>query len=259
MDRFFDIGYTNATIAVFYKDYTHETIEHSIARAKEYIAAHGAEATSVRYRLAGGLIGILAAVNEEVEWSYRVNLALILNVVFLLSYATYVSFLGAFMVMLRSLVAQPLSEAVMYLFGIDMTIISLPVAAVGIGIGIDYGYYVLSRIVEELCAGEGFDVAIRRMFETTGKTVLFTGVSLTASIIFLAFFPIKFQAQKGLVPVLLLGFQPMGGVMFIPPMVSLLKPRFAIKYAEERQRQRAAAAAAAAVAAEGARATAAGR
>ena len=37
----------------------------------------------------------------------------------------------------------------MYLAGIDMNINSLPVAAVGIGIGIDYGYYVLSRIVEE--------------------------------------------------------------------------------------------------------------
>jgi predicted RND superfamily exporter protein len=244
MDRFFDISYTNATIAVFYKDYTHETIEHSIARAKEYIAAHGAEATNVRYRLAGGLIGILAAVNEEVDWSYRVNLALILAVVFCLSYATYVSFLGALIVMLPSLVAQPLSEAVMYLFGIDMNINSLPVAAVGIGIGIDYGYYVLSRIVEELCAGEGFDVAIRRMFETTGKTVLFTGVSLTASIIFWVFFPMKFQADMALLLVLLLGFHLMGALMFIPPMVSLFKPRFAIKYAEERQRIRAEAAAA---------------
>jgi len=82
----------------------------------------------VRYRLAGGIIGILAAVNEEVEWSYRVNLALILVVVFLLSYATYVSVWGALIVMLPSLVAQPLSEAVMYLFGIDMNINSLPVA-----------------------------------------------------------------------------------------------------------------------------------
>src|SRR3989442_8514134 len=112
MDRFFDIGYTNATIAVFYKDYTHETIEHSIARAKEYIAAHGAEATSVRYRLAGGLIGILAAVNEEGEWAYRVNLALILAVLFPLSYPTYGSFLGAILLMLPALVAQPLSQAV---------------------------------------------------------------------------------------------------------------------------------------------------
>ena len=257
MDRFFDINYTNATVAVFYKDYTHETIENSIARAKQYIAEHGAEAKNVRYRLAGGLIGILAAVNEEVEWSYRVNLILILVVVFLLSYATYVSVIGALIVMLPSLVAQPLSEAVMYLLGIDMNINSLPVAAVGIGIGIDYGYYVLSRIVEELVAGEGFDVAVRRMFETTGKTVLFTGVSLTASIIFWVFFPMKFQAQMALLLVLLLGFHLMGALMFIPPMVSLLKPRFAIKYAEERQRQRAAAAAA--VEAAGARASAAAR
>ncbi|TMB21932.1 MAG: hypothetical protein E6J71_07555 [Deltaproteobacteria bacterium] len=243
MDRFFDINYTNATVAVFYKDYTHETIENSIARAKQYIAEHGAEAKNVRYRLAGGLIGILAAVNEEVEWSYRVNLALILLVVFLLSYATYVSVIGALIVMLPSLVAQPLSEAVMYLFGIDMNINSLPVAAVGIGIGIDYGYYVLSRIVEELVAGEGFDAAIRRMFETTGKTVLFTGVSLTASIIFWVFFPMKFQANMALLLVLLLGFHLMGALMFIPPMVALFKPRFAIKYAEERQRIRAEAAA----------------
>ena len=238
MDRFFDINYTNATIAVFYKDYTHETIERSIARAKQYIAEHGAQAANVRYRLAGGLIGILAAVNEEVEWSYRVNLILILIVVFLLSYATYVSVIGALIVMLPSLVAQPLSEAVMYLFGIDMNINSLPVAAVGIGIGIDYGYYVLSRIVEELSAGEGFDAAIRRMFETTGKTVLFTGVSLTASIIFWVFFPMKFQADMALLLVLLLGFHLMGALMFIPPMVSLFEPRFAIRYAEERQRVR---------------------
>jgi len=243
MDRFFDADYRNATIAVFYKDYTHETIMSSIARAKEYIAAHAADEHNVQYRLAGGIIGILAAVNEEVEWSYRVNLALILIAVFLLSYATYVSVVGALIVMLPSLVAQPLSEAVMYLLGIDFNINSLPVAAVGIGIGIDYGYYVLSRIVEELKAGdeEGFDQAIRTMFQTTGKTVMFTGVALTASIIFWCIFPMKFQADMALLLVLLLGFHLMGALVFIPPMVSLFRPRFAIKYAEER-RQRAAAA-----------------
>ncbi|MCW5890191.1 MAG: MMPL family transporter [bacterium] len=238
MDRFFDADYKNATVAIFYKDYTHETIMSSIARAKEYIAAHANDEHHVRYRLAGGLIGILAAVNEEVEWSYKVNLLLILVVVFLLSYATYVSVVGALIVMLPSLVAQPLSEAMMYLLGIDFNINSLPVAAVGIGIGIDYGYYVLSRIVEELKAGdeEGFDSAIRAMFETTGKTVLFTGVSLTASIIFWCFFPMKFQADMALLLVLLLGFHLLGALMFIPPMVSLFKPHFAVKYAEERRR-----------------------
>lgn len=236
MDNFFDSNYANATVTIFYKDYTHETIANSIARAKEYIAEHQGENAAVRYRLAGGIIGILAAVNEEVEWSYRVNLILILVVVFLLSYATYVSVWGALIVMLPSLVAQPLSEAVMYLFGIDMNINSLPVAAIGIGIGIDYGYYVLSRIVEELSAGCTFETAIRRMFETTGKTVLFTGVSLTASIIFWVFFPMKFQADMALLLVLLLAFHLAGALIFIPPMVALFRPRFAIRYAEERAR-----------------------
>jgi len=238
MDRFFDDEYKNATVQVFYKDYTHETISHSIARAKEYIEAHQAEGAPVRYRLAGGLIGILAAVNEEVEWSYRWNLVLILIVVFALSYVTYWSVIGAFIVMLPSLVAQPLSEAVMYLFGIDFNINSLPVAAVGIGIGIDYGYYVLSRMVEELSVGDGMDASIRRTFQTTGKTVLFTGLSLTASIIFWVFFPMKFQAQMALLLVLLLAFHLIGALVFIPPMVALLKPRFATEAADERARQR---------------------
>lgn len=239
MDRFFDDNFRNATIAVFYKDYTHETVEGSIARAKQYIAEHGGEGGNVRYRLAGGLIGILAAVNEEVEWSYRVNLILIMVTVFILSYMTYVSIAGALIVMLPSLVAQPLSEATMYALGIDMNINSLPVAAIGIGIGIDYGYYVLSRIVEELPMGNNdFIVAIRRTFETTGKTVLVTGISLTASIIFWVWFPMKFQAEMALLLVLLLGFHLIGALVFIPPMVSLFRPRFAIRYAEELQRLR---------------------
>ena len=94
------------------------------------------------------------------------------------------------------------------------------------------------------------------MFSTTGKTVLFTGVSLTASIIFWVFFPMKFQADMALLLVLLLGFHLMGALMFIPPMVSLFRPRFAVRYAEERRRIRAEEAAAEAM---GARVGAAGR
>jgi hypothetical protein len=99
---------------------------------------------------------------------------------------------------------------------------------------------------------------LRSKFETTGKTVLFTGVSLTASIIFWVFFPMKFQADMVLLLVLLLGFHLMGALMFIPPMVSFFRPRFAIKYAEERLRLRAEEEAAAGTA-HAARAGAAGR
>jgi len=231
LDRFFDPSHTDATITLFYRDYDHDTIERSIAQAKRYIATTAQPDDAVRYRLAGGLLGILAAVNEEVEWSHRANLALILAVVFALSVLTYRSVSGALIVMLPSLVAQPMSEAVMYWLGIDLNIHSLPVAAVGIGIGIDYGYYVLSRIVEESAVGpNGADLedAIARAMRTTGKTVWFTGLSLTASIFYFVFFPMKFQAEMALLLILLLAFHLIGALLFIPSMVSLVRPRFAV-------------------------------
>lgn len=241
MDQFFDTTYTNATIQLFYRDYNHDTIKNAIAQAKAYVANFAEPDDTVRYLLAGGLLGILAAVNEEVEWSYRVNLALILTVIFCLSYLTYRSVLGALIVMLPSLIAHPMSEAVMYLLGIDMNINSLPVAAVGIGIGIDYGYYVLSRIVEEYERDESggtFEEAIRRALHTTCKTVLFTGLSLTGSIIYWVFFPMKFQAEMAFLLTVLLLFHLIGALMFIPPMVNLIQPRFAVAAVEEEKDRR---------------------
>ena len=227
MDRYFSHDYRNATVTVFYRDYSNEVIKGAIARAKTFIDANPLE--HVRFRLAGGLMGVLAAVNDEVEWSYRVNIALVMVTVFILSFLTYRSVLGALIVMMPSIVAQPLSEAFMYWWGIDANINSLPVAAVGIGIGIDYGYYVLSRIVEEYRKTPDFDVANSEALMTTGKAIMFTGTTLTAAVIFWLFFPMKFQAEMALLLALLLFFHIVGALVFIPAFVSLLKPRFLVK------------------------------
>ncbi len=234
-DRFFSPDYTNATITVFYKNYDHETIKGAIERAKEYIATHTRPEDSVRYRLAGGLFGILAAQIEEVDWSYRVNVPLIFAVVFVLSFLTYWSVLGALIVMLPSIVAQPLSEAMMFLMGIDFNINSLPVAAIGIGIGIDYGYYVLSRIVEEYEITRDFDEANRRALTTTGEAVMFTGVTITTSMVLWLFHPLKFEAQMAFLLMMLMVFHAIGALVFIPAMVSLLRPRFATAKADRQQ------------------------
>ncbi|MEO8604408.1 MAG: MMPL family transporter [bacterium] len=238
LDRFFSPDYTNATITVFYKNYDHATIKNAIDRAKTYIATHTHPDDSVRYRLAGGLFGILAAQIEEVDWSYRINVPLIFAVIFLLSYLTYWSVVGALIVMIPSIVAQPLCEAVMYLMGIDFNINSLPVAAIGIGIGIDYGYYVLSRIVEEYEVTRDFDEANRRAITTTGEAVMFTGVTITTSMILWLFHPLKFEAQMAFLLMMLMLFHAIGALVFIPALVSLLRPRFATAQADRQQMQR---------------------
>jgi len=232
MDRFFSPGYRNATVTIFYRSYSNEVIKRSISRAKEFIAANPIE--HVRFRLAGGLMGVLAAVNEEVEWSYRFNIGLVMLTVFALSFLTYRSVVASFIVMIPSIVAQPLSEAVMYLGGIDLNIQSLPVAAIGIGIGIDYGYYLLSRIVEELATTHDFDEANERALMSTGRAILFTGTTLTVSVIFWMWFPMKFQAEMAFLLATLLAFHVVGALVFIPTMVSLVKPRFASLLALER-------------------------
>ena len=225
LERFVDKDLQNATITVYFKDYSYDTVTGALQGAKEYIEANPVE--HIDFRLAGGLFGILAAINDEVEWSYRVNLILVLVIVFVLSFLTYWSLAGALIVMIPSIVAQPLTEAIMYWTSIDMNINSLPIAAIGIGIGIDYGYYVLSRITEEYEHFSDVDQAIEEALMTTGRAILFTGTTLTASVIFWLFFPMKFQAEMALLLALILFLHVVGALVFIPSMVSLFKPQFA--------------------------------
>ncbi len=234
MDRFFSPDYTNATVTVFYKGYNQDVVHAAIERAKTFIATQTRRDDPVRYLLAGGLFGVLAAANEEVAWSYTVTVPLIFLSVFLLSFLTYRSALAAFIVMVPSLVAQPLSEAVMYLLGIDFNVNSLPVAAIGIGIGIDYGYYVLSRIVEEYERAGDFDVANARALATTGRAILFTCTTLVASVVFWLFHPLKFEAEMAFLLMMLMIFHATGALIFIPALVSLLRPRFAVERAAQR-------------------------
>jgi hypothetical protein len=118
-------------------------------------------------------------------------------------------------------------EAIMYWSAIDMNINSLPVAAIGIGIGIDYRYYVLSRITEEYEHSLDIDRAIEEALMTTGRAILFTGVTLTTSVIFWPFFPMKFQTEMAFLLTVILFLHVVGALVFIPSMVSLWKPRFA--------------------------------
>jgi uncharacterized protein len=225
LERLVDRDLQNATITIYFRDDRRDTIVAALQRAQEYIAAN--PDGRIDFRLACGLFGMLAAVNEEVEWSYQVNLYLVLATVFGLSFLTYRSLAGALIVMIPSIVAQPLTEAIMYWTQIDMNLNSLPVAAIGIGIGIDYGYYVLSRITEEYGYSADVDQAIAETLMTTGRAILFTGATLTASVIFWLLFPMKFQAEMAFLLTVILLLHVVGALVFIPAMVSLFKPRFA--------------------------------
>jgi uncharacterized protein len=224
LDRFISTpDYTNATVTLFFRDYNNQTIKGAISYLKDYIAANPAQ--EIRFRLVGGILGIIAAVNEEVEWSYWINMMLIFSTIFLFCWWTYRTWLGALVLWVPLVVCQILCDIIMLIFGIDLNINSLPVASVGVGVGVDYGIYILSRLAEEYQFSKGDFVKANYMAITsTGKAIIFTASTLIVSIILFAFSSFKFQAEMAILLSFLLVANMVGALVLMPALVSIIGP-----------------------------------
>jgi hypothetical protein len=226
MDQYLDYGWNNATITCFYKNYSSQTITDAIDKARQFIAGNPSE--KVNFRLAGGLVGILAAVNEEVAYSYWVSMIVVFSVVFVLCVLTFKSLKAGIILIIPLALSQVLIEVFMLIKGIDLNINSLPVAAIAVGIGIDYGIYLMSRIIEEYRNSGDYNAANRIALATTGKAIIFTATTLVAGVIFWVFLDLKFQAEMGLLLGLLMLLNMIAALVLIPTLIPILKPKFAL-------------------------------
>jgi predicted RND superfamily exporter protein len=130
--------------------------------------------------------------------------------------------------MIPLVISQVIADAFMLLKGIDLNINSLPVAAIAVGIGIDYGIYLLARISEEY--GDTMDYASsnRRAIETTGKAIIFTATTLIAGVALWIFIDLKFQAEMGLLLALLMFLNMANAMIFVPTLVTIFRPVFVV-------------------------------
>ena len=225
MDRFISTPeYTNATITMYFKEYNNEIIHNAIAQAKKYIDEHPLE--QMKFRLAGGIIGILASVNEEVEWSYWMNMLLIFSSIFAFCWWAYRTWLGAVVLFIPLILSQVLCDLLMLALGIDLNINSLPICSVGVGIGVDYGIYILSRLAEEYQFSNGdYEKAKYLAITSTGKAVIFTASTLVLSILFFIFSSFKFQADMAILLCFLLVANMIGALAVLPALVSVVGPK----------------------------------
>jgi len=228
MDQFVSIpDYTNSNVTAFLRHYTHDSIKNAIAKLKEFAEEVNTDPESkMTVRLAGGILGVLAAVNEEVGWSYWAILITIFLSTFTLCSFTYRSFKAAFILIIPLAVSQVMCELIMLLLHIDLNIDSLPVTAIGVGIGIDYGVYLMSRLREECLISDDFDAARLTALITTGKVIMFTALTLAIGVGFWVFSSIKFPAEMGLLILVLMIFNMISALVFIPALSGLFKPFF---------------------------------
>ncbi len=222
LGRFVDRSGRYAAIITLFNEHSHAIIMDAINWAKQYTDPTG----TVRFRYAGGLFGILAAVNESVESSYWINLGMIFAIVYFCLYLTYGSWVAAAILMIPVVLSQLAAEALMVLMHIDLNVNSLPVAAAGAGVGVDYGIYHFSRMIDAYDESGTLDDAVDYATATTGKAIIFTASTMIAGTIFWWFSELKFQAEMGLLLALLMTFNTFGGLIVVPAFVKAIRPAF---------------------------------
>ena len=223
LDRFMDPSGRYGTVITLFRGYSHDIIANSIDYGKRF--GHGKEG-HIDFKFAGGIFGILAAVNEAVENSYWTNLGLIFFLVFLCLYLTYGSFVAAALLMIPVILSQLASEAMMVWLRIDLNVNSLPIAAAGAGVGVDYGIYHFSRMIDFVDEGRDLDDAVDHATATTGKAIIFTGTTMIAGTGFFYLSDLKFLAEMGLLLTLLMTFNKFGALIVVPALVKVIRPSF---------------------------------
>ena len=104
----------------------------------------------------------------------------------------------------------------------------LPVSAVGIGLGVDYGIYLASRMIEECKAGKSLSEAVTIAMGTTGKAVIYVATTLIVGIVFWFLSKMMFQALMGLLLAVMLTLNMIGALLVVPSLILIFKPAFIV-------------------------------
>jgi len=203
-------------VMIYLKDHKAETIKRVVAAVKAFREEddHG----RVRFQLATGNVGVMAATNEVVEAAQFPIVAWVYASTIILSVIAFRSWRAAIVVIIPLVVVSYFGYALKVWLGIGLKTSTLPVIALGVGIGIDYGLYLFSAVMERLRAGHNLEDSLVFAFSTMGTSVVFTGFTLAVGVATWAFSDLKFQADMGLLLAALFFFNMLGAMLLIPAL-----------------------------------------
>ena len=229
IDKFVDGEERFTNIIIFCRDKTGETIRLVMEKVKEFITSHSdleKKVKNVRYRMAGGAIGVQAAVNEVINQSQIWNLVLALVGVFVCVMIQYRSLAAGLILTIPLCISNLVTFALMGIYQVGLTVSTYPVSSIGVGLGVDYGIYFLSRLLEEKRQTEDVNEALVNTLKSNGKSIVMIATTLTIGLIFWIFSSLKFQAQMGALLAVLLFLNMCGALFLVPSLVAIFKPGF---------------------------------
>jgi uncharacterized protein len=209
---------TIVPVMMFLADHRAGTIERVVAAVKSWRASN--PVTGASFELATGNIGPMAATNETVERKEFWILAGVFASVTLMCLITFRSVLGTVLVVAPLALVSVLVYAVMALVGIGLKVTTLPMVALGAGIGVDYGIYLFSRMQEFLAQGLSVKAAYEKTLRVTGASIIFTGVTLAIGVATWVFSPLKFQADIGIMLTFMFLVNMLGAIVLLPALAA---------------------------------------
>lgn len=205
-------------VMMFLRDHRAETIERTVAAVKAWRAANPIE--GAQFRLATGNVGVMAATNEEVKAKEFAILAGVFGAVTVMCLVTFRSIIGTVLVVLPLALVSVLVYAVMAVVGIGLKLSTLPMVALGAGIGVDYGIYLFSRMQEFLHQGLSVREAYEKTMRVTGASIIFTGITLAIGVLTWIFSPLKFQADIGVMLTFMFLVNMLGAIILLPALAA---------------------------------------
>ena len=211
------------TLSVFLKDHKAETLTRVVNAVEAFAAKNNTP--DAKFLLGAGTSGIDAATNIVVKKAMHEMLFWIYGAVILLCFITFRSWRAVVVAVLPLMLTSVLCEALMAKLGMGVKVATLPVVALGVGIGVDYALYMLSVTLNHLRHGRSLSEAYYRTLCFTGRVVLFTGFTLAVAVITWSFSPIKFQADMGILLAFMFIWNMLGAMILLPALAYYILPR----------------------------------
>ena len=226
-----DFEFQHSTVSFWYKDNIQETVDHALAAANQAVKEVGLEHEEFTVRLGTGVIALQQAMNNSVERYHWIIIGMVNLAVLILATFAYGSVLAAFILIIPVNLANLMLVATMHLVGVGLDINAGIVAVIGVGVGIDYGIYLLSRITEEFKVhGHDLSKALTAALTTTGKAIMFTATIMLLGIVPWYFLSdLKFMADMGMLLVIVMVINMLLSLIVLPLLVWYIKPKFMAK------------------------------
>ena len=208
-------------LQLYLKDHEGATLKHVVSEVSKFIEAD--KTPNVKFRLGGGNAGVAAATNEAVEHAEVNMLAAIFGAITVLCWLTFRSWRAVLCIVVPLTLVSILCNALMAVLGIGLKVATLPVVALGVGVGVDYGIYLFERIQHEI---DDLGATLRHAFYEAmvqrGTAAVFTAITMSIGVGTWFFSALKFQADMGILLAFMFLVNVLGAIFLLPAMACWL-------------------------------------